>query len=57
MAKRMSWVKIRGFIAGVFALLLVLVLASIGTAAMGIDVPVLSTIAGYFGVPVAQGGS
>lgn len=53
MAQKMSWVKVRGFFAGVFALLLVLVLASLGTAAMGMDIPVLSTIAGFFGVEVA----
>ena len=52
---KMSWVRIRGFIAGVFALILVIVLASLGTAVMGIDVPVLSTIAGFFGVEVAEG--
>lgn len=53
---KMSWVKVRGFIAGVFALVLVIVLASVGTAAMGMNIPVLSTIAGFFGVEVAQGG-
>jgi hypothetical protein len=52
---KMSFVKVRGFIAGVVALLLVLVLASIGTAALGMDIPVLSTIAGFFGVQVAEG--
>jgi len=48
-------VKIRGFIAAVFALILVIVLASIGTAVMGINVPGLSTIAGFFGIEVAEG--
>ena len=52
---KMSWVRIRGFIAGVFALVLVVVLASLGTAVMGMDVPVLSTIAEFFGVEVAEG--
>jgi hypothetical protein len=53
---KMSWVRVRGFIAGVFALILVIVLASVATAAMGMDVPVLSTIAGFFGVEIAEGG-
>lgn len=48
-------VKIRGFIAAVFALILVILLASLGTAALGINVPGLSTIAAFFGVEVAQG--
>ena len=52
---KMSMVKIRGFIAGVVAILLVIVLASIGSAVMGMDIPGLSTIAGYFGVEVAEG--
>lgn len=52
---KFSMVKIRGFIAAVFALILVIVLASIGTAVMGIDVPGLSTIAGFFGIEVAEG--
>ena len=34
---KMSWVRIRGFIAGVFALILVIVLAALGTAVMGIE--------------------
>ena len=51
---KLSMVRIRGFIAGVFALILVIVLASVGTAVMGIDLPVLSTIAGFFGIEVAQ---
>ncbi|MCH8204862.1 MAG: hypothetical protein IID09_06830 [Candidatus Hydrogenedentes bacterium] len=52
---KLSMVRIRGFLAGVFALLLVIVLASVGTAVLGMDVPVLSTIAGFFGVEVAEG--
>ncbi len=52
---KFSMVKIRGFIAAVFALILVIVLASIGTAVMGINVPGLSTIAGFFGIEVAEG--
>ncbi len=52
---KMSWVRFRGFIAGVVALILVLVLVSIGSAALGMDIPVLNTIAGFFGVEVAQG--
>ncbi len=54
---KLSMVRIRSFIAGVVALILVIVLAALGTAALGIDVPVLSTIAGFFGVEVAQGGA
>ena len=52
---KLSMVRIRGFLASVFALLLVIVLASVGTAVLGMDVPVLSTIAGFFGVEVAEG--
>lgn len=52
---KMSMVKIRSFFAAVFALVLVIVLASAGTAVLGIDVPVLSTIAGFFGIEVADG--
>ncbi|MDK1022074.1 MAG: hypothetical protein QGD90_10605 [Candidatus Hydrogenedentes bacterium] len=52
---KFSMVKIRGFFAAVFALTLVVILASVGTAVLGIDLPVLSTIAGFFGVGVAEG--
>lgn len=52
---KLSMVRIRGFFAGVFALILVILLASFGTAILGMDVPVLSTIAGFFGVEVAEG--
>lgn len=53
---KMTMTKIRGFIAGVFALLLVLVLASVGTAAMGMDLPGLGTIARTLGVDPADHG-
>jgi hypothetical protein len=53
---KMSWVRVRGFIAGVVALILVIVFASIGTAALGMDIPVLSTIAEFFGIEVAESG-
>jgi len=52
---KFSMVKVRGFVAGVFALLLVIVLASIGTAVLGMDIPVLNTIARFFGIEVAEG--
>ncbi len=52
---KLSMVQIRGFLGGVFALILVIVLASVGTAVLGMDIPVLSTIAGFFGVDVAEG--
>ncbi len=52
---KLSMTRIRGFLAGVFALILVVILASLGTAVLGIDLPVLSTIAGFFGVEVAEG--
>ena len=52
---KFSMVKIRSFLAGVFALILVILLASFGTAILGIDLPVLSTIAAFFGVEVAEG--
>jgi len=51
---KMSMVKIRGFFAGVFALVLVILLASVGTAALGMDIPVLSDIAAVFGIEVAE---
>lgn len=53
---KLSMVRVRGFIAGIVAIVLVIVLASIATAALGIDVPVLSTIAGFFGMEVAESG-
>ena len=52
---KFSMVKIRGVFAAVFALTLVVIRASVGTAVLGIDLPVLSTIAGFFGVGVAEG--
>jgi len=52
---KLSMVRIRSFIAGVVALVLVIVLASVGTAALGMDIPVLSDIAGALGVEVASG--
>ncbi len=52
---KLSMVKIRGFFAGVIAVVLVIILASVGTAILGMDVPVLSTIAAFFGVEVAEG--
>lgn len=52
---KVSMVRIREFLAGVFALILVVILAAVGTAVLGMDVPVLSTIAGFFGVEVAEG--
>lgn len=52
---KFSMVRVRGFVAAVFALVLVVVLVSVGTAALGIDLPVLSTIASFFGVGVAEG--
>lgn len=51
---KFSMVKIRGFLAGVFAIILVILLASVGSAIMGKDIPVLSDIAGAFGVEVAE---
>lgn len=51
---KMSMVRIRGFFGTVFVLVLVILLASIGSAIMGMDVPVLSTIAAFFGVEVAS---
>ena len=50
---KFSMHKIRAFIAAVFALILVIVFASVASAVMGLDVPGLSTIAGFFGVEVA----
>lgn len=42
--------KIRAFIAGVFAVVLVILLAAFGTAAVGIRVPILSSITDAFGM-------
>jgi hypothetical protein len=53
---KMSWARFRGFIAGVVALILVVILASVATAALGMDIPILSTIAETLGVEVAEGG-
>ncbi len=52
---KFSMVRVRGFVAAVFALILVVVLVSVATAALGMDLPVLSTIAGFFRVGVAEG--
>lgn len=51
---KFSMVKIRGFFAAVFALILVVILASVGTAVLGINLPILSTIAAFFGIEVAE---
>jgi len=54
---KLTATRIRAFIAGVFALVLVIVLASAGTAIMGMDLPVLGRIARTIGIdPAAQGG-
>ncbi len=54
---KLTMTKIRAFIAGVFALALVIVLASAGTAILGMDLPVLGTIARTLGIePSEQGG-
>jgi hypothetical protein len=50
----MTVTRIRGFVAGVFALVLVVLLASLGTAVMGMDLPVLGTIARTIGVDPAN---
>lgn len=42
--------KIRAFIAGVVAVVLVVLLAAFGTAALGIRVPLLSNITDAFGM-------
>lgn len=46
---KLSMVRIRSFFATVFALILVILLASVGTAVLGIDLPVLGTIARALG--------
>lgn len=54
---KVTMTKIRGFLAGVFALILVILLASAGSALLGMDLPVLGTIARTMGIdPAAQGG-
>lgn len=45
-----SITKIRGFIAGVVALVAVILLFSIGLTAAGVDLPIARDIAGIFGV-------
>jgi len=52
---KVTMTKIRGFLAAVFGLVLVILLASAGTAALGMDLPVLGTIARTMGIdPAAQ---
>lgn len=46
----MKMTKIRGFVAGVFALLLVLVLLGFMGRAMGFNVPIVSTIFSSLGI-------
>lgn len=41
--------KVRGFIAAVFAVILIILMAAFGTAAAGIRVPLLSGITDFFG--------
>lgn len=41
--------KVRGFIATVFVMLLIVLLAAFGTAAAGMRIPILSTITDFFG--------
>jgi len=54
---KLTMTKIRGFLAGVFALVLVILLASAGTAMMGMDLPGLGTIARTMGIePTEHGG-
>ena len=45
-----SMTKIRGFIAGVVALVAVILLFSIALTAAGLDLPIASDIAGIFGI-------
>ncbi len=53
---KVTMTKIRGFLAGVFALVLVILLASAGTGLLGMDLPVLGTISRTIGIdPTAQG--
>lgn len=42
--------KVRGFIAATFAIVLVVLLAAVATAALNIRVPILSTIADALGL-------
>lgn len=46
----MKFVKLREKLAGVFALALIVCLAAVGAAVAGWDIPVLSDIAGAFGI-------
>ena len=41
--------KVRGFIAGTFAVMLIILMAAFGTMAAGIRVPILSIITDFFG--------
>ena len=47
---KLTATKIRAFLAGVFAFVLVIVLVSVGTAMFGMDLPVLGTIARTLGI-------
>jgi hypothetical protein len=51
---KLTMTRIRAFIGGVFALILVLLLLSVGTAMFGYDLPVLGTIARTLGVEPAD---
>lgn len=54
---KVTMTKVRGFIAGLFALVLVILLASAGSGLLGMDLPVLGTISRTIGIdPAAQGG-
>ena len=46
---KMSMTRVRSFIAAIFALVLVVVLAAFGAAALDMDIPLLSNITNAFG--------
>ncbi len=47
----MSMTKIRGFLAGVVAVIVLVLFAAFATSVMGMDVPGLSAIADALGMP------
>jgi hypothetical protein len=50
---KLTATRIRAFFAGVFALVLVILLLSVGTAMFGMEIPVLGTIARTIGIDPA----
>jgi hypothetical protein len=50
-----SMVKVRAFFGAVFAVIVLVGFLAVGLTAMGLDLPILSDIAGLFGVQAGDG--